>query len=283
MAQIRRILGTVAILSTCFAMGATAAFATDLGRALQFAALSAKNKIVIGPGAGVSTLKLGGEGVNVGKGAGTADIVTNPGGIILGPEAGAGACVTDGAKVKVGKNAACESIDTTGSNPDLATLSGAITDASTFATSAASQTPTQTLSAIKIAKNGSQTITDTVSGGLNVISVPSITIGPGGVLHITGGASDTVLMIVAGNVKLAPDAVLTTSGSLPESSLLILTAGNIVTVGHDGVLNATVLATKGNCILGVDAATRGAYICGEHISVNRGAGLDGEATSVMLP
>lgn len=282
MAGIRRLIVSAAALALILQMGVGAAFATDLGRAKNFAALAGTN-VVVGPGAGVADLAIGGTRATLGNGAGTADIVTNPGGIILGPRAGAGNCVTAGAKVRVGRNADCVSIDTSGSNTELSTLSGAIVDAATFATSASSQTPNQNLGAIKIGKNGTQTITDTVSGNLNVISTPSIMIGNGGSLLISGGASDTVLMLVAGNVKLAPNAVIDTRGGLPRTSLLILTSGRSVTVGHDGVLDATVLAPNANCTLGVDAATQGAYICGKHISINHDAGLVGEASTVSVP
>src|SRR5690242_2115509 len=282
MSVIRRTLATATVLFGALAMSASMGFATDLGRALNFAALSTGNKVVIGNGAGVSGLAIGGKAATIQKGAGTADIVTNPGGIILGPGAGADNCITAGAKVKVGKGADCSTIDTTGSNPELATLAGAISDVATFVSAAQSQTAT-VIPAIKVAKNGSQTITDTVSGGLNVFSTPSIKVLNGGALRISGGASDTVLLLVDGNVKVSPDAVIDTTGGLPRTGLLILSSGRSVTVGRDGVIDGTVVAPNGNCILGVDAATEGAYICGNHISVNHGAGLAGEASTVSVP
>jgi len=60
-------------------------------------------------------------------------------------------------------------------------LSGAATDAAAYASDAASQTA-QAVPAVKVKPNTTQTITDTVSGGLNVFSTPSITIGKGGQL-----------------------------------------------------------------------------------------------------
>ncbi len=282
MAGIRRTFSTTAILSAFLVIGASAAFATDLGRALQFGVLSTGKNIVLGNGSALSSLKAGGTAVQMQKdSAVSADVIANPRGIVLGPGASANTCVTAGAKVKLGKNANC-AVDMTGSNPDLSTLSGAIIDAATYATDAESQTAAAR-PAVKIGKNGSQTITDTVSGGLNVFSIPSINIANGGVLTISGGASDTVLLLVGGNVKVGPNADLTTGGGLPETHLLILASGGSVTVGRDGVLNATVLAPNANCVLGVDASTRGAYICGKHISLNRDSAVAGEASAVTLP
>jgi hypothetical protein len=283
MALKRDLFCTAAMVAGWLALAApTAAFATDLGHALNFAALSTGNNVVIGNGAGVADLAIGGKAATLQKGAGAADIVTNPGKILLGPGAGANNCITAGAAVKVGKNADCTSIDTSGSNPELTTLSDAIADTATFVSAASSQTATA-LPAVKIGKNGDQTITDTVSGGLNVFSIPSINIANGGTLLISGGASDHALLLVAGNVKVGPDAVIDTTGGLPRTSLLILSSGRSVTVAHDGVLDATVVAPNANCILGPNAATEGAYICGKHVSVNHDAGLLGEASTVSVP
>jgi hypothetical protein len=274
-------IATVIAVSLALAAPAVA-FATDLGHALNFAALSTGNNVIIGNGAGVADLAIGGKAATIQKGAGVGEVVTNPGKIILGPGAGADSCITAGAVVKVGKNADCSTIDTSGSNPELTTLSDAIADTATFVNAASSQ-PATALPAVKVAKNGNQTITDTVSGGLNVFSIPSINIANGGTLEVSGGASDHALLLVAGNVKVGPDAVIDTTGGLPRTSLLILSSGRSVTVGHDGVLDATVVAPNANCILGPNAATEGAYICGKHVSVNHDAGLLGEASTVSVP
>jgi hypothetical protein len=281
MAGIRRTFGTTAILSAFLVIGASSAFATDLGRALQFGVLSTGKNIVLGNGSKLVSLKAGGTGVQMQRASDvSADVIANPGGIVLGPNAAANTCVTAGAKVKLGKNASC-TVDTSGSNPDLSTLSGAITDAATYATDAASQMSTRTLSAVKIGKNGTLTIMDTVSG-FNVISIPSINIANGGTLTFAGASGDTVLLLVARNVKLGPKAALATSG-FPDNHLLILASGGSVTVGRDSLLTATVLAPSANCVLGVNATTRGAFICGNHISLNRVSTVDGEASAVTLP
>lgn len=281
MPTLNKVFRSAGMLSVMIIMGAATASAIDLGRALQFGVLSTGKKIVLGNDSRVVSLDAGGTAVQMQKSSDvSADVIADPGGVVLGPKASANTCITDGARVKLGRNANC-TVDATGSNPELATKSGAIVDAATYTTDAASQMATRTLSAIKIGKNGDVTVNDTVSD-LNVIMVPSINIANGGTLTIAGAAGDTVLLLVAHNVKLGPKAMLVTSG-MPDNHLLILASGRSVTVGRDGLLTATVLAPNANCVLGVNASTRGAFICGNHISLNHDSTLDGEPSAVSLP
>ncbi len=275
------------VLASIFGAQVPSAFATDLGRALNFVALSTGGNIIFGANSLLKSGAVGGKSVTLGVSsqAGTspvADVIAKPGGITLQSGASAGNCITGGAKVKLVGGAQCASVDVTGTNGALGTLSGALTDAATYAVAAKSQSPTQHTT-IKIPAIGHVTIVDTIPGGLNVIAAPSITIARDGVLKISGGASDTVLLQISGNVKLGRDAIVSTTGGLPLANVVILVGGTVVSVGHDSILDGTVLAPKASCTVGHDSTGHGAYLCRKQITLGHDVLISAQPTTVTLP
>jgi hypothetical protein len=178
-----------------FGVGARRAYGVTSGlnlgsNALKFVALSSMEPTSLAKGAILSgSGDFGGQSISLATGASAgADVVANAKGVTLGTDATvAGAYVTAGAKIKLRNGANCVSQDTTGFNADLTTLSAAITELTNFETALAATAPTQTLVAISLPVNGSMTITNTVVGGQNIVSIPSVTPKKGATLQLSGG------------------------------------------------------------------------------------------------
>ncbi len=184
-----------------------------------------------------------------------------------------GACVTDaGGSVTLNVGANCASIDTSGSNSDINLLAGAVNQEEVVDETVLCQAPSQTLAAINLAASKSMKITDSVSGGLNVIDTPNITLGNSSVLTISGGASDTVVLETEGNITLGYGAKIVLAGGLkPNNVWITATAEPYETTGNpgpNGVLHlnnsSVVYGTMhgGNiCTLGSGVTVYGAIVC----------------------
>lgn len=290
------LLFTTLILG-CLSVRAQTAFATNLGQALNFGILSTGGAVTFGTDSSLSSGDVGGTGVTFQKSASTGgDIIAKPLGINMKKGSSAGNCFTGGAKVIQADGTNCLSTDTTGAASEVTTLlPQAIADVAGFVVAAKAATPTQQIpKKIVVPVNGSQSIVDTQTG-LNIITVPSITLKKDSALILSGAADNTdqVVLIVAGNLQLGADSDLAPSTHVPsfsEADLVILVLGKSVSVGKNAVLNGTLLAPSAVCTLGAGFATRGAFIRGKTVRLaNQDAAGDSgsiaftPATGVVLP
>ncbi|HTW89273.1 MAG TPA: collagen-binding domain-containing protein, partial [Candidatus Binataceae bacterium] len=208
------------------------------------------------------------------------DIVTNPGGIVLKRNAEAFGCITDGAQVKLDKGAKCEDItDTSGENSELGVLGDAIIGAVQFADLAVAETPDQMLPAVVVPRKGSMTITDTETG-LNIISVPSLTLKQNALLKFSGSPGDTVILIIDHDLNWDADAFMTTSG---VTDVLFVVSGQTVSMGNGSQLVGTILAPDARCTLGVKAQVSGAVFCGKEITLGANSQVIYNPTTVSIP
>ncbi len=272
------------------------ALATDLGSALNFGVLSTGGVVTFGTDSSLSSGDVGGTGITFQSSASSGgDLIAKPHGINMKKGSSAGNCVTSGSKIIQADGFNCSSADSSGTNTEVTTvLPQAIADVTNFVTVVKAATPTQVIpNKIVVAANDSQSIVDTQTG-LNIITVPSITLKPNSALTFVGAGSftDHLVLIVAGNLKIGADTVLAPSNfnpSFTEANLVYLVLGKSVSVGKNAVLNGTVVAPDAMCTLSAGFATRGAFICGKGVKlVNQVAGDSGSiaftpATSVVLP
>jgi hypothetical protein len=294
--QIRPLLFASTIVALVAVRGQ--AFATDLGNALSFGVLSIGGVVTFGTDSALSGGDVGGTGITLRRNASVdGDLIASPNGIKMKKGSSAINCITSGATVTQadGEGINCLSADTTDTNSEVTTLlPDAISDVAAFVTAAMGEPVTQAITdKIVVPANESQVITDT-QAGLNIITVPSIKLKKDAVLTFQGftDRTDQVVLIVAGNLKLGNDSDLAPSNFAPsfsEQNLVILVLGNSVTVGENAVLNGTVVAPNATCTLAADFATRGAYICGKHLTLSnensQGSGsiAFSPATGVVLP
>src|SRR5437868_7572699 len=118
---------TALVIALTLSVPMPQALAIDLGNALNFGVLSTQKNVVFAKDSAMNALDAGGQSVLMKSGSSiTGFVIANPGGITLKSGASAGECITGGGAVKVGFGAACGAIDTSGSSPELGTLSGAI-------------------------------------------------------------------------------------------------------------------------------------------------------------
>jgi choice-of-anchor A domain-containing protein len=265
------------------------ASAADLGsEALSFVLLSTGGKVIMDKN---SQAGLGGNGSDQGVVGGTSallkkdsqavnDIVTNPGKIVLKRNAEAFGCITDGAQVKLARGAKCEDIiDTSGESPELGVLGDAIIGAVAFADLAAAETPDQTLPAIVVPRKGSVTITDTQTG-LNIVSVPSVTLKRNALLKFSGAPGDTVILVIDHDLNWDADAFMTTGG---VTDVIFVVSGKIVSMGRSSQLVGTILAPNASCALGVDAQVSGAVFCGKKITLGVNSQVIYNPTTITIP
>lgn len=277
---------TLATILAAFGLSARAA---DLGRAaLSFVLLSTGGNVIMDK---KSQAGLGGNGSNLGAVGGTSallerdsqavnDIVTNPGEIVLKRNATAFGCITDGAHVRLARGAKCEDIiDTSGESPELAVLGDAMVGAVQFADLATAETPDQTLPAVVVPRKGSVTITDTQTG-LNIVSVPSVTLKRNALLKFSGQPGDTVILLIDHDLNWEADAFMTTSG---VTDVLFVVSGKTVSIGRGSQLVGTILAPNATCALGVDAQVSGAVFCGKKITLDANSQVIYNPTTITIP
>ncbi len=294
----------VVIMGAFICARVTVAAAQDsLGSALSFSLLSFASdgdvEIGIGNASKVtSSLCFNGE-VGAGNdivlgnnGLYSGDVISYEGDITLNNYAKVqGQCVTSGGAVTLKVGASCAGgTDTTGSNGLLSLLDYANQDGGYFACDVASGTPTYSASAINIAAGKQFTITDTVSGGLNFIDVPSMTIGNSATLFLSGGASDTVVLRVDGNTSIGYGAKIMLTGGLTPFNVVIATQGGISFWGNSSTVNGTVLNGQPfnfngrECPIGSGVTVNGAVLCEDDLSMGPNARVNFEpAFAVQVP
>lgn len=117
-------------------------------------------------------------------------------------------------------------------------LSAANADAMWAYTDAISRTATQTFGAI----TSSTTIVG--NGGINVISISSISLDSGEKLIFSGGASDFFIVNVTGGLTMGGDGSIEGAGGVDASGILLnfVGTGTKLTSHVDNVVNGTILA-----------------------------------------
>lgn len=260
--------------------------AADAGAAKSFAVLSSsdvtlKNRVSIAqvnvspstcPGSVGCPGSIGGTTVLMGRGNASApdtvsgDVIAsanssqglncsnNPPGttsICLGNDSEVvGMCVTGNGAVSAPSECA-GGADSSGTNSAVTTLlPQAALDAATLSSVLAALPSTQTLPAITLGARGNFTISS--SGGLNVVSVPSISTGTRSTITISGGASDIFVINLgsatdAGSVQLGNGSAVLLAGQLTPDHVIFNLIGNGTTVqlGNDSSFNGTIVALQG--------------------------------------
>jgi hypothetical protein len=295
------------VLGTFLCARVTPALAQDcLGAALGFSLLSLADDgsvdVGVGNGSKLTTplCYISGE---VGAGSNIAlgnndltggDVISYNGSIALNNYATVqGQCVTSQGPGSVTKNvgATCGSIDTSGTNGLLDFLDEAAWDASFFACDVYGGTPTQSIPAINIADGKTFTVTDSVTGGLNFIDVPSLAIGNSATLVLSGGPLDTVVLRVDGNTSIGHGAKIVLTGGLTPFGVVIAAQGGVSSWGNSTTVNGTILVGEPyaeepdfNCSVGSGATVNGAILCGNNLTVGPNARVNFQpAFAVNVP
>ncbi len=221
---------------SCLALAGLANAQVTLGSAVDFAVISDAGPLVLG-----NHTVITGTSTDVGATYGNVTIGGNntmiPGDVVtslfeLGPGATislanyahvAGTCVTDGGAITLGTGATCANEDTTNTNPDIALIASAVNQEEDFDYAVTCLAPTQSIPAVNLAASKTQTVTDAVPNGLNVISTPSITMGGSSVLTLQGGSLDQVILETPGNMSLGYGAKIVLAGGLLAQNVWITT------------------------------------------------------------
>ena len=285
---LRAQLIAIAVVITCYMLIAPNAYAVTLGKALGFSALSTSGDVAINNVAKVSINSLGdtgGHNVTLGSNSlAGGDAIADTGDITLGNFSKVkGKCITGGGAVNLHLGAKCGSENTSGSSPKLAIMTQAISDVGTFEANLTSATPTQTLPAITVKNYPHTVITDTVSGGLNIIEIPSLTLQNSSTLILSGGASDSLVLEITGDVNIGSGARILVQGGLTVNHVLIYVGGNVASWGNTTMVGATLLAPNTACAAGSGARVTGAIICGGDVTFLQNATLTFNPTLVDIP
>ncbi len=191
-----------------------------------------------------------------------------------------GQCVTSGGAVTLKIGASCGGgTDTSGSNGLLDVLDSAAWDGGYFACDVASGTPTLSAPAINIAAGKQFTVTDTVTGGLNFIDVPSMAIGNSATLFLsgTGTAGETLVLRVDGSTSIGYGAKIVLTGGLTPFNVVIATQGGISFWGNSSTVNGTVLngqpfnSNDRACPIGSGVTVNGAVLCEDDLRMGPNA------------
>ena len=193
-----------------------------------------------------------------------------------------GECATDsGGSISLGKGASCDEQSTDGSSTNLTNVENAENDEETFECAAWNQSYTQSFSSINVAASKSFTVTDTVSGGLNVIYVDAgITIGGSGTLILSGGQYDQVVVLNDGGLTMGYGSHILLSGGLQPQNVYI--TGNSLNVQNSSVLNGTIESENAGCTLGSGVTANGALICEGDTNIGPNLRLNFFPTQISL-
>jgi len=299
-------LGGLVALLTAAMLPATAG-ATTLGGALAFSALSTSTTdgVTLGKFAQVGTTPLGSVGGDFVSLGGSN---SSTGGDVIGVatvEVGnysqvKGECVSNGGPGSItfglpvsppSKFQHCVLGASDSGSPKLTDLANAISDVATFDTALLAFPPTDTLPAKTITSkffpplSPANTITDTVSGGLNVIEIPSVTIASSRTLYLqgTGAPGETLVLEITGDLSIANSSKIVLSGLSPVD-VLIYVGGKVALWGSSTTVEGTVLAPGTDPInVGSQAKVDGAVIGGGDVTFLDNAKLLFDPTIVDIP
>jgi hypothetical protein len=258
---------------------------------LSFALESVGGNVTTGTNASVGkgTTPAGsvaGLDVSLGNSSGVGqDAISSSSALILGTNATvSGACVTGGSSISFGSAARCGSTDTSGTSPLLTEYSESATDALAFETAVIDATPTQSISGFTLAIGGSRTLTDTVSGGFNLVRINGdVVLNNSSSVRLAGAAADTVVVDITGNLSLGTNSHIQLSGLAPNQ-VVIKVRGAISNWGDSSSISGTLLALDCACSAGINDSVNGAVICGRAATFGSSlrVGFD-PATNVCVP
>jgi len=289
---VRLTLGGLLALLTAAMLPSTAG-AVTLGNALDFSALSTSGDVNINNVAKVGIAAIGPQGdaggSNVTLGSNSlagGDAIASPGDVVTVGNFSTvkGACITGaGGAVNLGTGAKCVlGEDTSGANGKLTVMADAITDVGTFVTALTAATPTQTLGPVTLAAGKKSSITDSVVG-LNIIEVPSVTLGNSSILTLTGAAGDTVVLEITGDLKIGSGAQILLAGGLTPADVLIYVGGAVTSWGNTTTVNGTILAPNSALSAGSGAKVTGAIIGNGNVTFLQNATLTFAPSLVDIP
>jgi hypothetical protein len=274
-------------LSSFIGMNATSALAQsdNLASALAYSILSfaeeSGSSIVVGNSARAIDSSISGNvgasvAISLGSNSlfgGSVLVIEGVDGITVGNWTKVlGKCGTDNdspVTLKVG--ASCGSVSMDGDGFDVVPP---VYDSNYFACNIRDATATQSIPGVNITAGKLFTITDEVSGGLNVIDVPSLTLGNSSTLTLSGGSSDTLALRVDGSTSIGNGAKILLAGGLTPSSVVIATQGGISSWSNSATIDGTVLngldqsdfdVPTAACTTGSGTTLNGALLCGGDI------------------
>ena len=184
-----------------------------------------------------------------------------------------GTCATNGGPVTRKTGATCGSTDTSGTNSLLGLADEAYFDGGAFACDVSIDSPTQSLPAVVLGASKKFTISDTVTGGLNLIDVPSMALGNSSTLTLWGGATDTLVLRIDGNTTIGSGAKIVLAGGLTPFQVVIAAQGGISAWGNSTTINGTMLvgqpfnSADRACPVGSGATINGALLCEDDLSM----------------
>ena len=243
--------------------------------------------VLMGRGNAAAPDTIGGDVIGTTAASAALDCANNPPGttaVCLGNDSEiSGVCATGGGAVS--QPSECTGgADVSGQNADVTTLlPQAVSAASTLSSTLAALPSTQALSAIVVGTRGNVTISS--SGGVNVVSVPSIASSTNSTITLNGSATDTFVINVGsasnpGSLQIGNNAsVVLTGGITPDRVIFNLVgSGTAAQLGNHTVFNGTILAPQGQFTSG-DGDTpnpvliNGALLFGESISIGNNTNL----------
>ena len=187
-----------------------------------------------------------------------------------------GQCVTAGGSVETATRRICGSIDTTGSNPLLTTLSNAQSEAEAYASHLAALAPTKTLGDVKLEKFRSLTIR--LDSGVSVVSIGNITTGGANVINVFAPSGAVVVFNVSGTMHLGSETqvIVGANGFNPEDVIWNVQSAN-PTFGDRVAFDGTLLnfpATDTTVTFGEESLINGAVLTNGNVMANGAMHLD---------
>jgi hypothetical protein len=286
----------VALLAIIGMQASQASAQTDnLSSALQFSLLTAAfdGETDIANGSKVSGWIGAPDSVVIGNnGRYNGSVLSVEGTIVLGNWTKVlGRCATILSNpIITGVGASCGSYDTEDEGGQDAIVP--ILDSGYFSCNVTEGIATQSIPAVNVAAGRHFTITDAISGGFNLIDIPSVTLSNSSTLTLSGGSSDTLVLRVDGNTIIGSGAKIVLTGGLSPSAVVIATQGGISSWKSSTTISGTIVngldfVTGGpteSCITGSGTTINGALICTGGIQLGANARVNLQpADLVHLP
>jgi hypothetical protein len=187
-----------------------------------------------------------------------------------------GQCVTAGGSVVTTTRRICGSIDTTGSNPLLTTLSNAQSEAEAYASHLAGLAPTKTLGDIKLEKFRNLTIR--LGAGVSVVSIGNITTGGANIINVFAPSGAVVVFNISGTMDLGSETrvIVGANGFNPENVIWNVQSANPAfgdRVAFDGTL-LNFPATDTTVTFGEESFINGAVLTNGNVMAHGAMHLD---------
>ncbi len=211
-----------------------------------------------------------------------ADTNITPASVTLGESTHVvGQCSTSaGGTITLDTGATCGSQDTTGGAARIADLNQAVLDEEAFETVVAGLPTTQTLPAINLGFSQTMKVFDAVHGGVNVIHVPSVTLGNFAVLYISGGVEDQLVFVIDGPLSIGKRAKIVLIGGLLKQNTFI--DAQSLTIADDYSSMQGTVHVEGGCPLGEEVTINGGLICDGTVTTGKFLRLNAVANQLAF-